>query len=550
MKILNLEEEFRISVETFFTFFFENANFKQKYHSSRGDNQIEVKAWTPTSDNRYTREVSFCSFISNNPVINRLVGDKAKVKEVQHYKYIENGSLYVSSETFFDGSSIGKSFSSVSEWTVSPISNPLPGCKVVIVVKNNYNGSMFKGVLENWVHDTTEDSFKQWLTLVRQQVEEYEKNEQLKRITPTPVKNNNNNTHTNTNTNTNTNNKVKSSSNNNNNNNNNNSKKNITNYIDEDDEIMVDENQKSNKQHQQKYNDSNSVQHINSLNGNNNNNNNGEEDFSDSELSDISRKAPSHLDFNSDDDDEDNLRKNNNNNNNGNENFNDEEENEEDDEEDDEDDFDYDIQSTSDDKFYDSNDVWQISNNNNNERLRNTRSKKDIKNFMININNDISHLKSIIEVNHNRLFGLEDAFTQIQKTNTTIITTQRSSPPLNHNNNSNNSYNNNNNNNSNTAATPSLTNTTMVDNTYLTKLEECVKNIQEDEIRTREKQKEWIEKISELERKLNSIGTAQSRSILWVNILALIFFLIGWPIVAKKLWKSLAPFLTTLLTRK
>ncbi|KAM9960524.1 hypothetical protein ACTFIW_009666 [Dictyostelium discoideum] len=549
MKILNLEEEFRISVETFFTFFFENANFKQKYHSSRGDNQIEVKAWTPTSDNRYTREVSFCSFISNNPVINRLVGDKAKVKEVQHYKYIENGSLYVSSETFFDGSSIGKSFSSVSEWTVSPISNPLPGCKVVIVVKNNYNGSMFKGVLENWVHDTTEDSFKQWLTLVRQQVEEYEKNEQLKRITPTPVKNNNNNTHTNTNTNTNTNNKVKSS---NSNNNNNNSKKNITNYIDEDDEIMVDENQKSNKQHQQKYNDSNSVQHINSLNGNNNNNNNnGEEDFSDSELSDISRKAPSHLDFNSDDDDEDNLRKNknnnNNNNNNGNENFNDEEENDEDDEEDDEDDFDYDIQSTSDDKFYDSNDVWQISNNNNNERLRNTRSKKDIKNFMININNDISHLKSIIEVNHNRLFGLEDAFTQIQKTNTTIITTQRSSPPLNHNNNSNNS---NNNNNSNTAATPSLTNTTMVDNTYLTKLEECVKNIQEDEIRTREKQKEWIEKISELERKLNSIGTAQSRSILWVNILALIFFLIGWPIVAKKLWKSLAPFLTTLLSRK
>ncbi|EAL72270.1 hypothetical protein DDB_G0269840 [Dictyostelium discoideum AX4] len=549
MKILNLEEEFRISVETFFTFFFENANFKQKYHSSRGDNQIEVKAWTPTSDNRYTREVSFCSFISNNPVINRLVGDKAKVKEVQHYKYIENGSLYVSSETFFDGSSIGKSFSSVSEWTVSPISNPLPGCKVVIVVKNNYNGSMFKGVLENWVHDTTEDSFKQWLTLVRQQVEEYEKNEQLKRITPTPVKNNNNN-------NNNTNNKVKSSNNNNNNNsnnnNNNNSKKNITNYIDEDDEIMVDENQKSNKQQQQqqKYNDSNSVQHINSLNGNNNNNNsNGEEDFSDSELSDISRKAPSHLDFNSDDDDEDNLRKNNNNNNNnGNENFNEEEENEEDDEED-EDDFDYDdIQSTSDDKFYDSNDVWQISNNNNNsnnERLRNTRSKKDIKNFMININNDISHLKSIIEVNHNRLFGLEDAFTQIQKTNTTIITTQRSSPPLNHNNNSNN-----NNNNNNTTAAPLLTNTTMVDNTYLTKLEECVKNIQEDEIRTREKQKEWIEKISELERKLNSIGTAQSRSILWVNILALIFFLIGWPIVAKKLWKSLAPFLTTLLTRK
>ncbi|KAN0042981.1 hypothetical protein ACTA71_010614 [Dictyostelium dimigraforme] len=519
MKILNLQEEFRISVETFFTFFFESANFKQKYHSSRGDNQIEVKPWTPTSDNRYTREVLFCSFISNNPLINRLVGDKAKVKEVQHYKYIENGSLYVSSETFFDGTAIGKNFSSVSEWTVSPISNPLPGCKVVIVVKNNYNGSMFKGALENWVHVTTEDSFKQWLTLVRQQVEEYEKNEQLKRSAPTPIKNNNNTT----------------------NNNNNNNKKKIINYIDEEDEIMVDENHKSNKQQQQqqqqqqqKYNDSNSVQHINSLN-----NNDGEENFSDSELSDISRKAPSHLDFNSDDD----FDKNNNNENEtNNEN---KEEGEEDVEEEEEDDFDYDdIQSTSDDKFYDSNDVWQISNgnNSNNERLANSRSKKDIKNFMININNDISHLKSIIEVNHNRLFGLEDAFDQIQKTNTAIITTQRSSPLLNGNNNNNN-----------TNQAPSTTanvNATMVDNTYLTKLEECVKNIQEDEIKTREKQKEWIEKIGELERKLNSVGTAQSRSILWVNILALIFFLIGWPIVAKKLWKSLAPFLTTLLTKK
>ncbi|KAN0033961.1 hypothetical protein ACTFIV_000440 [Dictyostelium citrinum] len=531
MKILNLQEEFKISVETFFTFFFENANFKQKYHSTRGDNQIEVKPWTPTSDNKYTREVSFCSFISNNPVINRLVGNKAKVKEVQHYKYIENGSLYVSSETFFDDSTIGESFSSVSEWTVSPISNPLPGCKVVIVVKNNYDGYMFKGVLENWVHDTTENSFKQWLTLVRQQVEEYEKNEQLKRITPTPVKNNQQN---------NNNNNINSNNSNNNNTNTNNvnnkgksNKKNIINYIDdEDDEVMVDDNQKSNKQ-QQKYNDSNSVQHINSLNSNNNN----DEDFSDSELSDISRKAPSHLDFNSD---EEGLDKNNNHV----DNFEDDEEEDEEDDEDEDLDYD-DIQSTSDDKFYDSNDIWQISNNNNNnELLANTRSKKDIKNFMININNDISHLKSIIEVNHNRLFGLEDALTHIQKTNTTIITTQRSSPPLNGGNNSNNNFNN-----SNTTSTNGG-NTTVVDNTYLAKLEECVKNIQEDEIKTREKQKEWIEKISELERKLNSIGSSQSRSILWLNILALVFFLIGWPIVAKKLWKSLAPFLTTLLTRK
>ncbi|KAN0011881.1 hypothetical protein ACTFIU_007452 [Dictyostelium citrinum] len=521
MIILDLEEEFRISVETFFTFFFENANFKQKYHSLRGDKQIEVKPWTPTSDNKYTREISFCSFISNNPVISGIVGSMAKVREVQHYKYIENGSLYVSSETFFEGTSYGKKFSSVSEWTVSPISNPLPGCKVVIAVKNNYHGIMFKGILENWVHDTTKDSFKKWLTLVRQQVEEYEKNEQLKRITPTPVKNNqHNNSNSNSNNNTNTNNV---------NNKDKSNKKNIINYIDdEDDEVMVDDNQKSNKQ-QQKYNDSNSVQHINSLNSNNN-----DEDFSDSELSDISRKAPSHLDFNSDEEDLDK-------NNNQVDNFEDDEDDEEDDE-----DLDYDdIQSTSDDKFYDSNDIWQISNNNNNnnELLANTRSKKDIKNFMININNDISHLKSIIEVNHNRLFGLEDALTHIQKTNTTIITTQRSSPPLNGNNNNNNNFNN-----SNTTSTNG--NTTMVDNTYLAKLEECVKNIQEDEIKTREKQKEWIEKISELERKLNSIGSSQSRSILWLNILALVFFLIGWPIVAKKLWKSLAPFLTTLLTRK
>jgi len=520
MKILELEEEFCLSVETFFTFFFESTNFKQKYHTSRGDRDIEIKQWAPTSDGRYTREVNFCSAISNSPVINKIVGDKAKVKEVQYYK-LSDGKLNVIAETYFDGS-IGKSFQSVSEWNVYPINEPQPGCKVVIKVKNNYSGTMFKSILENWVHSTTEESFKKWLDLVRQQVEEYEKNEQLKRVTPTPVKqqqqqqqqqqrgddnNNNRNTpipfemvdenqqqvqhranklSTTTTTTTST----------NNNNNSNISKttpaisspvsNKITlspplNHHDDDSITLVEEQHTTTT-----FSYHNSHQH--------HHNNKDIDSDNESDLSDISHVPPSHLG-----------------------------------------DFTDDEEYNSNEEFYDTNDVWQQQSSSSESQ------KRDIKNFMQTINNDLTNIKSIIEVNHNRLLGLEDSFQSSRNLVGGAIVSNNNTQQNRHQQSTLTATNNN--------VTAGGNVNSDLTTTYLNRLEDMVKNLQEDEIKSREKQKEWEQKIVDLEKKINSLGSSQSKYIMWLNIGALIFFLIGWPIAAKKLWKYLLPLFTSALKK-
>ncbi|KYQ93312.1 hypothetical protein DLAC_05979 [Tieghemostelium lacteum] len=152
MKILKLEEELHLS-------------FKYIYHSTRGDTQIEVKKWTASNDGSYTREITYLS----------------KVREVQYYKFTDDRILRVTSTIFVEGSPIGNSFTSESEWIVTPTTSKIPGCKVSMKVENNFGGSMFKATLENWVHDTTEQSFKHWLALVRSHFAEYE---EFKNIQP------------------------------------------------------------------------------------------------------------------------------------------------------------------------------------------------------------------------------------------------------------------------------------------------------------------------------------------------------------------------------
>eukprot|EP01133_Synstelium_polycarpum_P014554 gene14554-17200_t len=200
-----------------------------------------------------------------------------------------------------------------------PLQGDVAGCKVVIDVKNNYAGSMFKNPLESWVHDTTEVSFKHWLDLVRSQVEEYQQSDKLKRVPATP--------------------------------------------------------------------------------------------------------APSNEDL--------------------------------------------DDRESSEDQFFDSNDMWQGNNSGNG----------DIKNYMVSLTGELNSMKSIIEVNQTRLLGLET-------------------------------------------------------------LEELVKNQQEEEFKSRDKQREWEVKVVELQSKLQSVKSSSNRN-LWFNLMALLFFVVGWPIIARKLWKHL-----------
>lgn len=439
MKILKLEEEFHLSVETFFTFFFESSGFKQRYHSTRGDNQIEVKQWTPSNDGRYTREITFLSFISNNVFIKKMVGDSAKVREVQYYKFTDDRILRVTSATFFEGSPIGDSFTSESEWIVTPTTSKIPGCKVSIKVENNYSGSMFKGTLENWVHDTTEQSFKHWLTLVRSQVAEYEESEKLKRVTPTPVKQPPSP-------------KIKINT----------QPIKFNQFNDSDDDQEIDENHSIVKKQQlQQHQQQQQIQVQNNLN-----NHNEDEEDNESDVSDFSSQEI-------------------------NEEFSEDE-------------------YISHDEFYDTNEAWSTSPSN--------QSRKDIKIFINNFQNELGSMKSILEVNHNRLLSLESAFSNLQATRT---------QPLN----------------ISSITSMGLSNDTSGLGVYITKLEELVKNQQDDEFKSKEKQKEYENKIVELEKKINQVNSSSSKTMLWFNMVALLAFLIGWPILARKLWSHLLPLL-------
>ncbi|GAM23226.1 hypothetical protein SAMD00019534_064010 [Acytostelium subglobosum LB1] len=500
MKLLHLEEEFNISVETFFTFFFESPGFKQRYHSTRGDTTIEVKLWTPMTDGRYTREIMFCSFISNNPMIKKLVGDKAKVRELQYYT-MKDSVLKVTSETYFEGSSIGKSFTSESEWNVTPSTNRSPGCKVVIDVKNNYSGSMFRSALEGWVHDTTEASFKHWLNLVRSQVEEYEQSEMLKRSAPpTPVKpaapsmghhvrNNGHGAH----------------------HINHRQDKRPVEFYDEDDlDVDVVERHPTtsttsttsttnNQVHQQHHRQNQQQQQMQLYNPQQQQQlqTHDEDEDAEEELSDFSGPPSIHDDDYISDDEED---------------------------------------RSSDEQFFDSNEVWT------NNGL--AAGNSDIKNYMVALTNELSSMKCVIEVNHTRLLGLETAFSQMQTSRSSALTTPNGQQPQQRQyqhqyNGANEVF---------TTTTTTTHNATNELNAYITKLEELVKQQQDEELRTQEKQKEWESKVGELENKLRNVNES-SRLTLWFNIMALLFFLIGWPIIAKKLWKYLLPLLESLMKK-
>ncbi|EGG15688.1 hypothetical protein DFA_10530 [Cavenderia fasciculata] len=516
MKLLHLEEEFNISVDTFFAFFFEGSGFKQRYHTSRGDTAIEVKPWTPLTTGGYTREVCFCSFISNNPVINRLVGDKAKVREVQKYIFQGESILNVSSETFFEGSSIGKSFQAETEWNVIPSTTKSTGCRVTIDVKNNYNGTMFKSVLENWVHETTEASFKQWLSLVGQQVEEYEQSEKLKRAAPTPVKQPQpqpqqqqtvatpmvsssaaaasgvavatpqptmNGKHSN--------------------------KRRGGNHNQDPDGFdvvspspvqkkminIVDENHGNNLK--------NHLNHLHNHNHNHNHRNNninggwGDSDSEDNNsdddnMSEFSNPPAINEDFLNEASEYD---------------YEDELEGE-----------------SGEDQFFDSNDQLQHNG--------------DLKNYMVQLVNELNSMKSIVEVNHTRLLGLETAFSQLQLSRATssssnTTTTSTSSPSVNGKSSSSPT----------TAAADnhthqlSHTSSAMINgiklSSYVANLEELVKNHQEEEYKSKEHQKQLEAKAKELEERLNQLHNSSKR-MSWFSAFSVLFLVVGWPVIEKK----------------
>jgi len=195
MKEFVLEETFGISVTHFFDLFFESKEFKRNYHLLRGDSDVEISDWTENDkEEGYTRVINFSSPISSNALIQKVAGGmNARCKETQVYTFVNgNNEFYVKSLTTFDGSTLGKSFFSSTEWQVKsspapPLSSPVimksstyPSlsrsyCNVSIIVKNEYRGRMFKGNIEGFVDDVARKSFTQWLDLVRDKLQELEK---------------------------------------------------------------------------------------------------------------------------------------------------------------------------------------------------------------------------------------------------------------------------------------------------------------------------------------------------------------------------------------
>eukprot|EP01112_Ceratiomyxa_fruticulosa_P004350 TRINITY_DN1486_c0_g2_i1.p1 TRINITY_DN1486_c0_g2~~TRINITY_DN1486_c0_g2_i1.p1 ORF type:complete len:498 (+),score=107.33 TRINITY_DN1486_c0_g2_i1:119-1612(+) len=194
MKEFVLEETFNISVTQFFNLFFESKEFKHNYHALRGDSDVDISDWTEDDQEGFTRVINFSSPISSNALIQKVAGGmNARCKESQVYNFVNgNNEFHVKSLTTFDGSTLGKSFFSSTEWQVKsspppPLSSPVivksstysalsrSYCNVKIIVKNEYKGRMFKGNIEGFVDDVARKSFTQWLDLVRDKLQELEK---------------------------------------------------------------------------------------------------------------------------------------------------------------------------------------------------------------------------------------------------------------------------------------------------------------------------------------------------------------------------------------
>jgi hypothetical protein len=60
--------------------------------------------------------------------------------------YFLHRELRLSSSTSFEGSSLGDSFYSTNEWTISNVALFPSSCVVRVLVKNEYRGRMFKGL--------------------------------------------------------------------------------------------------------------------------------------------------------------------------------------------------------------------------------------------------------------------------------------------------------------------------------------------------------------------------------------------------------------------
>ncbi|GAM18324.1 hypothetical protein SAMD00019534_014990 [Acytostelium subglobosum LB1] len=194
--------------------------------------------------------------------------------------------------------------------------------------------------------------------------------------------------------------------------------------------------------------------------------------------------------------------------------------------------------SSSDEQYFESTDTWQPSD---------AQYSEDLRNYMAALNSELNSMRRIIEVNQTRLLGLENSFARSQ-TSRPLALSNRVEPVVA----AANSNNSNANANGEFMTTTTTTTTTSNDaklTGYITKLEALVKQQKDDEQMSQQRHKEWEAKVSELESKLAAVKTS-SKAMLWFNAFAFVFFLVGWPLIARKLWRFITPLIKQLMLKQ
>eukprot|EP01111_Echinosteliopsis_oligospora_P008786 TRINITY_DN2481_c0_g1_i1.p1 TRINITY_DN2481_c0_g1~~TRINITY_DN2481_c0_g1_i1.p1 ORF type:complete len:433 (-),score=122.51 TRINITY_DN2481_c0_g1_i1:53-1351(-) len=165
MKELQLSANYNdISIHDFLTLTFISIDFKYKFHTARGDTDIVVGEWKEI-DGVQTRVSTFCSTVSGNSLVKKLTGGmNPLVQETQRYTFPSKDRFTVTATTAFQNFSMGDSFNSITVFTVTATSPT--SVRVVIDGKNEYKGRVFKGQIEQFMHQSAVQTFEVWMKLV------------------------------------------------------------------------------------------------------------------------------------------------------------------------------------------------------------------------------------------------------------------------------------------------------------------------------------------------------------------------------------------------
>eukprot|EP01113_Clastostelium_recurvatum_P024298 TRINITY_DN2901_c0_g1_i2.p1 TRINITY_DN2901_c0_g1~~TRINITY_DN2901_c0_g1_i2.p1 ORF type:complete len:539 (+),score=130.70 TRINITY_DN2901_c0_g1_i2:33-1619(+) len=190
-----LDETIPVSPEDFFLLFFsDSSTFLSRYHSERGDTDINIGVWHEVPDMGYMREMSY-SAKTNAPI----GPPRSMVNETARYSLTTaTRHLVIETQTVLLDIPYGDYFRVEARWSVtdnnnntntadtasaSSTDNDLPSSSHVVLTLgvNFLKSTMFKGKIQVNTMQQTSESYRKWLGMAKEELKNPDVEAKLKR---------------------------------------------------------------------------------------------------------------------------------------------------------------------------------------------------------------------------------------------------------------------------------------------------------------------------------------------------------------------------------